>query len=239
MKKIFEWHIFSLFPKHCPYCDRLIPADLVQCKECEKSLPRIEPPVCTDCGRGKKECTCKGSNYYDGITAPFYYEGNVKKGLHRFKFRKGVSNAKAYALEMVKTINKTFSDVNFDLICQVPASKQSIKTRGYNQSDILAKEISKMTDIEYVNDLLEKVYSNNQQHFLSAVEKRGNVFAVYESNKSELIKNKTLLLVDDISTSGETINECAKMLWLHDAKKIYCVTVALTKKQKKKSKQRR
>ncbi len=234
MKKIFEWHIFSLFPKHCPYCDKLIPADLVQCKECDKSLPRIESPICKKCGRGKKECTCKGSAYYDGIVAPFYYEGNVKRGLHRFKFRKGVSNAKVYAREMVKAINESFGDVCFDLICQVPASKQSIKNRGYNQSDILAEEISKITGIEYVNDLLEKVYSNNQQHFLSAIEKGGNVFAVYESNKPELVRDKTILLVDDIATSGETINECAKMLWLNDAKGIYCVTVALTKKQKKK-----
>ena len=232
MKKLREWTVFSLFPRHCACCDRLIPGGRAFCDECLENLPRIEGKICASCGREKKECTCKNkANYYDFIAAPFYFEGGLRKGIHRFKFRGAVSNSKAYAAEMAQTVARRFGNVRFDYITEVPVGKSSLRERGFNQCSMLAKEISAITGIPYKKGILEKIYETEKQHGLNYYLRRGNLTGVFDSCRPDEIKDKVILLCDDISTSGETFNECSKMLWLYGAKKIYCICAALTKKR--------
>lgn len=232
MKKIREWAIFSLFPRHCAACDRLIVGDRTFCNECLDNLPRIEGEICASCGRGKKECACKGkANYYDSLAAPFYFEGQLRKGLHRFKFRNAISNSKAYAAEMAVTIAERFAGIEFDYITEVPMRKSALRERGYNQCALLAKEISQITGIPYKKGILKKIYDTEKQHGLNSYFRRGNLTGVFDSDSPEEIKDKVILLCDDISTSAETLNECSKMLWLYGAKEIYCICAALTKKR--------
>ena len=75
----------------------------------------------------------------------------------------------------------------------------------------------------------EKIYETEKQHGLNYYLRRGNLTGVFDSDSPGEIKDKTILLCDDISTSGETLNKCAKMLWLYGAKDVYCITLALTK----------
>lgn len=202
------------------------------CDDCKVNLPRISGETCPNCGREKKICTCKKSaNYYNALAAPFYFEGNVRKGIHRYKFGRTKTNADAYAFEMVNTVNKAFPDIRFDFITEVPAGKESLMKRGYNQCSILAEKISERTGIEYKANILKKVYETDKQHGMNYFMRRGNLTGVFDCDNPDLIKDKVILLCDDISTSGETLNECSKMLWLYGAKEIYCITVALTKKQ--------
>lgn len=230
MKKFYEWGMFSIFPKHCAYCDALIPGNEFACADCKKNLPRITGEICKRCGRNKSDCTCKGSsNYYKSIAAPFYFEDNVRKGIHKFKFSNLKGNSKAYAYEMSKTVNERFKGVKFDYITEVPMSKKSMNARGYNQSSLLCKRISELTDINYEPKILKKIYETDKQHGLNRILRKGNLTGVYDSDFPEKIEGKTILLCDDISTSGETLNECSKMLWLYGAKEIYCITAALTK----------
>ena len=230
LKKI----ICSLLPKRCAYCGDVIASDRLMCFECEKSLPRIEGTVCLKCGREKDECSCKRyAKYYVSIVAPFYFEGNVRKGLHAFKFRKSPDNADAYCVEMAQTVMQRLSDVNFDYIAEVPMTDKSIKARGYNQCAMLAKGISEITGVEYIPGFLVKIYETKNQHGLSYYLRKGNLTGVFDVADPSAVYNKTILLCDDVSTSGETFNECAKMLWLYGAKEVYCVACALTKAKKK------
>ncbi len=232
MKKITDWRLTTLFPKHCAYCDRFIFADELMCDYCKKNLPRITGEICRSCGREKKTCTCKkSSNYFTAIAAPFYFEGNVRNGIHRYKFRKAKTGADAFAFEMANTISKEFAEVRFDYITEVPISKESLLKRGYNQCSVLAEIISKRTGIVHKPDVLKKIYETDNQHGMNYYMRRGNLTGVFECDNPDDVKDKTILLCDDISTSGETLNECAKMLWLYDAKAVYCITTALTKKQ--------
>lgn len=230
MKKLTEWGIFSIFPRHCAYCDKLITADNTACESCKRTLPRIDGKICPNCGRNKKDCTCKSkTNYYTSIAAPFYFQDNVRKGIHRFKFGGAKSNSKAYALEMSKTVYERFKDISFDYITEVPSSKRSELERGYNQCSLLCRDISELTGIPYKKGILKKIYETEKQHGLNYYLRRGNLTGVFDSDFPDEIEGKTILLCDDISTTGETLNECAKMLWLYGASSVCCIAIALTK----------
>lgn len=235
MKEFLRSIISSLFPKRCAYCAKVIPSDALMCSDCENNLPRITGTTCPKCGREKDDCSCKGAEtYYTALAAPFYFQDKVRNGMHHFKFRKYPQNAEAYAIEMSKTINEKFSHVKFDYVTEVPMTEKSMKKRGYNQCSLLAKRISEITGIEYKNSVLSKLYETDMQHSISFYLRRGNLTGVFDVTDSHDAEGKTILLVDDISTSGETLNECAKMLWLNGAKETYCIAVALTKYDKSK-----
>lgn len=225
----------SVFPQRCVFCGKLIAGDIKICDSCRKSVSRIEGEICPKCGRGKKDCDCRGrENYFDGIIAPYYYEGTVRKGIHRYKFGNIASNSEFFAAEMLKSINERYRDINFDFITEVPMTDKAIKKRGYNQSSLLCKEIASGGDITYNCNVLYKLYETKKQHTLNYYARKGNLTGVYDVKNPDSVKDKTILLVDDISTTGETLNECSKMLWLYDAKAVYCVTIALTKPKKRK-----
>lgn len=236
LKKLRELRISSIFPKHCAYCDRLIPGDKSVCNFCSENLPRITGEICHSCGLAKNVCTCKGrDNYFKSIAAPFYYKGDVRKGLHIYKFRHSVSNAEAFSQDMADVIKRRFDGITFDYITEVPMTLRSKKTRGYNQTALLAKKTGEKTGVEYKPAVLSKIYETEKQHGLSAVLRKGNLAGAFDVTNPADVRDKTVLLCDDISTSGETLNECAKMMWLNGASEVYCITLAITapvKKQK-------
>ena len=240
MIELMKTFIRTLLPRRCAYCGRVIARNRTMCFECEKNLPRVTGVVCRKCGREKEICTCKGAEkYFVSIAAPFYFEGNVRKGLHSFKFRKCRDNAEAYSVEMAQTIKQRFDGVDFDFITEIPMTHKSRKKRGYNQCAMLAKGISELTGVEYNPGFLVKLYDTQVQHGLSYYLRKGNLTGVFDVSDPDSVKDKTILLCDDVSTSGETFNECAKMLWLYGAKEVYCVACALTKAKKKINKERK
>lgn len=223
-----------IFPRRCAYCGKVVSPEKAMCSKCGPKLSRISGEICSRCGRDKKECSCRGASYYNGIAAPFYFEGLVRKGIHSFKFRNSPRNSEAYCDEMAKTVKKRYPDVAFDFICEVPMDKKSVKKRGYNQVSLLAKGLSERLGIEHKPELLIKLYETEKQHNLRWIFRKGNLTGVFDVSAPEEVEGKTVLLCDDISTSGETLDECSKMLWLYGARDIRCITVALTKGYKKK-----
>lgn len=233
MKQFFNILKKIIYPQRCAYCGKVVSADELMCDECCDNLPRIAGEICVRCGREKVQCSCKkAEKFYSGIVAPFYFSGNVRKGVHAFKFRNCPDNAEAYANEMSDTVKKRYSHIRFDYITEVPVSPESLKERGYNQCTLIAKHIGEQTGIEFKSNVLVKIYKTNKQHGLKLYMRKGNLSGAFEVENPSDVEGKTILLCDDISTSGETLNECAKMLWLYGAKEIYCVTLALTPKKK-------
>ena len=237
MKNLLERLVLSLFPKRCAYCGRVIRADDYECAKCRNELPRIVGTTCMKCGREKDKCSCKGAEkYYVSVAAPFYFSGCVRKGVHAFKFRKNRRNSEAYSLEMAQTVKEKFGNVEFDYITEVPMTQKSIEQRGYNQCFLLAKGVAEKLGIEHKSQILSKLYETDKQHAINFYLRKGNLTGVFDVNIPDTVAGKTILLCDDISTSGETLNECAKMLWLYGAKEIYCITVALTEYRKNNNK---
>lgn len=236
LKDISEYFLSIFFPKRCVFCDNIIgPYDEI-CSECEENLPWIKGNICHFCGCSTEDCTCKKrhGHYYDGIVSPLYYKDNVRKSIHRFKFRDEPELSKVYATMMNRIRLKEYADIKFDYVAYIPMNSKQEKKRGYNQGRLLAKDISKISDIAFGDNLIIKLYETQTQHGCGNwFERSGNLLGVFDVNPDYDINNKTVLLVDDVKTTGSTLNECSKMLYLNGAKAVYCLTAALTDSRKK------
>ncbi|NLP48783.1 MAG: ComF family protein [Clostridiales bacterium] len=223
--------LYAVLPRRCALCEQVTAPDIGVCKACQKDLPFISGSICHKCGREKEECLCGGFIcFYEGIYSPFYYEGALAKSIGGFKFRGKVQNAHYYAQEMAAFLDKFLCVESLDLVTCVPLSKKSRNKRGYNQSSLLARQVAAYLGKACNDKALIKIYETPAQHSLPSLERRGNLIGAFEADKKSDLSGKTVLLCDDIATTGATLNECAKTLLLGGAKKVVCATVAVTKK---------
>ena len=112
-----------------------------------------------------------------------------------------------------------------EVVVSVPISKERLKERGYNQSELIAKKTAECLGIPYANCMI-KTKHNSEQHRLHLKDRKENVKGVYELEENKHITNKKVLLVDDIVTTGYTLAECASVLMEHGAKEVLCGAVA-------------
>lgn len=224
--------VLSLFfPRRCAFCEKVIPESDI-CGECDKTVMRIEYPVCHLCGVGKKFCTCKSrSRHYDAVAAPFYYEGLVKSSIHRYKFCGETDLARFFSDEIAETVAEAFGSVSFDCVVCVPMTRDEKRRRSYNQGALLARGVARALELDFRPDALVKLYGTPSQRELSAEERIGNVSGVFEASNPALLQAKTILLCDDVKTTGATFNECAKALKLNGAAAVYCAAFAIARKQ--------
>lgn len=229
MKSLLQKLLIFFFPNRCFACREVITSDNHFCERCKSKIEKIEKPTCIYCGCEFSNCKCnKNKAEYNRVIAPFYYSHSIKKALHNFKFNGRIEIAKYFAEKMTEVFSTNYSDLDFDCICFVPFSEKDTKTRPYNQSELLAKEISNNLNIPIYYEL-EKLYETPKQHTLKALERSGNVFGVFKIKNPKNIYGKRILLIDDIKTTGATLSECAKMLRLSGAEDIYCLTAAIAK----------
>ncbi len=218
----------AIYPDRCCFCGKVIKYKTELCDSCRK-IPRLTAADrCFACGRNINECNCKGhANFYEAVTAPYRYMGVVKKGVGAWKFLDEETNVVFFGKAVAETVADEFYGVKFDFICFIPQTKDEMKVRGYNQSEVLACEIGKNLNIP-LRPLLTKVFKTKRQHELPWYMKTGNVFGVFDCIDKNAIEGKTILLTDDIKTTGTTLNECAKVLNLYGAEKVYCAVFAVT-----------
>lgn len=226
---------FAVFPRRCELCGEVTELDEARCEECRK-LKRIEGELCRKCGIPKDICSCKNKrkkSEYKAFIAPFYYENSISAGANRFKDYGYPELAKAMGKEMSEHIEDYFGDVEFDFITFVPMTKKKQNKRGYNQSELLANEISEILDIP-VLALLDKVISTRDQKKKNARQRAVNLRGAFDLKEDANVDDKTILLVDDIRTTGATLNECSYVLNAYGAKAVYATTFCMTKKHLKK-----
>lgn len=219
-----------LYPQRCRFCNNVIDIRREICHTCENTLQRIEGDICKLCGMGENDCKCgHKKHFYKYICAPFYYEGAASRAIWNLKFNNKIKFSMPLAEDMVKAFNAHYSEYDFDLCTFVPSAKEAFKERGYNQAELLAKDFCEITGVKCV-DLLEKIFHTESQHNLSSAERSGNLVGAIALKDSVDIENMRILLIDDIKTTGATLNECAKMLLIGGAAEVFCLTVAITKK---------
>lgn len=201
-----------LLPNRCPYCRTLIHSDMTECAACRVHFPlfpRIEPvPSGAVC------------------TAPFTYDTTVREAIIRFKFQNKKHYANSFARAAAQAVGEVYKDMQIDVITAVPLSAQSRRERGYNQSELVARKIGNLLDIPY-EELLLKNKQNRVQHELNYEERLVNVQGVYIAPRPAHVLGKTILLTDDIMTTGSTLSECCKVLKKNGAKSVLCVVVAM------------
>lgn len=227
VRKLISRAVSLIFPRRCAICGRVTGSAAV-CPTCETALPVVKPPVCRVCGREKKYCVCGNRRFaFDRCVTPFYYEDGAKKGVLRLKFGGKTDAASVFAAYAADIVQKEYAGIPFDFITAVPLARREAKKRGFNQSEELARALSKKLGIKYCN-ALRKPMDIKPQRRCSASERWENVAGAFEAEGQAA--GKTVLLVDDIITTGATLHECAKALKQAGAAGVYCAAIACVKK---------
>lgn len=209
-----EWLLRWMYPNRCPLCRRPIPTGALLCGSCESLWDGPRWRLLNVEVLGGRPMLCCAA-------AP--YEGEVRRSIYRFKFRGKTSYAEGFARLMARAAE---FDQPFDCIAYVPMYGKKQRERGYNQSELLARHLSKLLDVP-LEPLLEKQKDNTAQHTLTRTQRRLNVRGVYRvCCGPERLEGKTVLLVDDILTTGATLCECARMLYRAGAKSVCGLCIA-------------
>ena len=205
-----------LYPPRCPFCDHLLTRDEpFLCARCQKELPW----TMGEQGRRKGE-------FFSVCAAPLWYQGLVRESHHRYKFSGTRCYAKPYAKLMAQCVQDRL-DGPFDTLTWVPLSKRRLRRRGYDQARLLAEELAAHLGM-CAEPLLVKARDTKAQSTLSgASERRANVLGVYSLRPDVNVDEKRVLLVDDVTTTGATLAECARVLRTAGAAEVVCVTLAM------------
>ena len=202
------------FPPKCVFCGKVLARSGDDwCTKCTDSLPFA-------INSGRQE-----GSYYDFCISPFYYTGLVRKSMLRYKFRGASGYADTYGKLLADCILEN-PDMEYDVISWVPLSDKRERSRGYDQSMLLALATALHLD-DVAIETLSKPHDVRAQSELSGLDERNaNISGAYEATDSELIEGKCVLLIDDIVTTGSTLAECAKVLLEAGAKRVICAALA-------------
>ena len=173
------------------------------------------------CSKCKSEI--KRVHQQEEIMAYGYYGGVLKKLILNLKYHKSFIAGKVLADLLCQIIIE--KKLSIDCICYVPISKDSLKKRGFNQCSVLAKNLSSILDIPVI-DCLVKVKETKEQKLLGKEERMKNILDAFEIKNKEKLFKKNILLIDDVYTTGATINECKKNIEKCNINKIYLLTIA-------------
>lgn len=215
-----------VFPQKCIGCGK--EGDFL-CSGCKKTLTRIMPPICPKCGKPQpsgiicSKCVSWRNNI-DGIRSPFKFEGIIREVIHQFKYKNLRCLARPLAFLLNEYLKQNYLSVQ--LIVPVPLSSKRLRERGYNQSALLAEELSNITQLPRDISNLRRIKYNLPQAKTKSLEERLiNVDQAFSSNGAS-IQNTNILLIDDVSTSGATLDACAEALKTAGASSVWGLVVA-------------
>ncbi|MFO7160346.1 MAG: ComF family protein [[Clostridium] cellulosi] len=226
MNRLADIIISLFFPHRCPFCGKTVPSNMAICKDCAGTLPYVTGKTCPRCGRGFEFCHCRGNKFaFERCVSPLYYEGSVRKSIINFKFHAKQSSAAAYAALSAQMIKREYDWQQFDFITCVPLTKREFKKRGFNQSEVFARALSRKLGIPY-KDALCKPRDVKPQRTLNSEERWLNTAGAFSAKGS--FPGAVVLLIDDVITTGATLSDCARALKKAGAKQVFCATIACT-----------
>jgi competence protein ComFC len=215
-----------LFPPECASCQR---ANFVFCPSCEDQAVLITGPVCNVCGTPtplpKTICIKCLTNppLFSGMRSWALYETSVREAIHSLKYKNNIPLAFYFSKKLIPIIQK--ENWELDTVVPVPLYKSHFKERGFNQSALISRPIAHFFGTTLSLNGLQRIRETSPQFSLSSKERYANVKDAFSGNAATL-NEKTVLLVDDIITTGATIENCTKALLAAGAKKVYCLSVA-------------
>ena len=215
--KLYHFLMELLFPPKCVLCRKLLKSGEIDlCRECRADAPEYA---------GKKI----NIRFLDSFAAVWYYEGNVRRSLLRFKFYNARSYGVSYGRILAMRLQREYPD-GFDMLTWVPVSRLRKLRRGYDQVELLAKAVGRELGLSPV-PTLKKIRNNRPQSRLKdPAARRANVLGAYRLLEGAAVKGQRVLLLDDILTTGATAGECARVLLSAGAKDVHCAAVAAARK---------
>jgi len=215
-----------LFPQWCVGCGK--EGEFI-CSACHRALPRIMPPLCPRCGKPQPSgILCSGCVSWqaeiDGIRSPFRFDGVMRQAIHQLKYR----NLRALAQPLAGLMQDYLGNYPLpgEVMVPVPLHQKRLRERGYNQSCLLAKELGKLINLPVVDDCLIRQRQAPPQARAATVEERRNNVADAFSCCDRRLQGKQVLLIDDVSTSGATLDACAIALKANGATSVWGLVLA-------------
>ena len=211
--KLKEALLDLLFPPKCPFCGKVTEGREI-CPACRKSLPWTEEREAVRRLHGGTDCA-----------SALWYEDAVRKALLRYKFQGAMAASAALGGLVAECAAERFSG-GFDTVTWVPVSSKRRRKRGYDQSRLLAEAACRLWDVRAEELLCKPVDNSPQSEIKDPAARRANVLGVYELAPGAAVEGRKILLVDDILTTGATMEECVRVLADAGAASVVCVTLA-------------
>jgi len=223
------WKVIDLlFPPRCAGCEEW---GTRWCENCLSQVNEIKEPVCPSCGEPHREgepvglCErCQQTQpRYTAIRSWAVFEAPLQNAIHCMKYENDLGLGEYMSKFLAKVFRKTNWDV--DLVAPVPLGAERFKERGYNQAMLLARPFAWSMDLPHKPQALQRVRETRSQVKLSISERRENVAGAFQS-KPEIVSGKSVLVIDDVTTTGSTLDACADALLRADARTVYGLTLA-------------
>ncbi len=237
IKEKFNKLIKFLFPLKytCNLCGREIFSGEYFCDDCKREITYNDKTICNHCGRrtfnNEEYCvSCSGrETHFDKARSVYVYAGALKPLIANFKYNNKKYLAQIFAKELSLLYYKNF--FNCDFVLFVPMSEERKEERGYNQAEVLAEEFCKLTKLELCKDCLIKSKETQRQATTeSAKDRRLNLKGSFKVQNKQKIKGKHLILIDDVMTTGATVEIICEQLKKAGAKAILVLSVASVSK---------
>ncbi len=217
-----EKFIRFLYPPKCIFCSCLldIAVEVEICEECHKKISFMHE---------ERYCTLKGFEYessWDDVVCACEYEGIIKEAVMRFKFFDKPSYCRAIGSIVTEKLKNSLLSNCYDMIMSVPLHKKKKALRGYNQSLLVSRVISTKTGIPERSELIKRIKDTKSQSTLSRENRYFNTRDAFKITDTNEVKDKNILIFDDILTTGYTLNECSRVLKEAGARTVTAVVIA-------------
>ncbi len=206
-------HVCSDCANELPYCKAYH-----RCRRCGKPVAVSDTNMCKDC--------YKRRHYNTRITSAFVYADGAKRAVVGFKKEKNAGFASTLAIYVAQMVKSDFGGVDFDVVVSVPPRKKGFSDEHFDQAACLAAAVSRRLGLNYISNALVQKEVIKKQSSLSFDARIENVKGNFAVRKPEKIDKKTVLLIDDVCTTGATLEECAKVLKESGAFRVYAATIA-------------
>jgi len=238
VKRFFDALLDVILPPICHICHSFIPdaGGLHICPTCRDSLPLVSFPLCSLCGipfagaGGDHRCGACLTHppHFDAARVRFLYEGAIRDLIHSFKYNQRTELRYPLALLALEEVSRLVTDHDPHLIVPVPLHRSRLRQRGFNQAVLLGRTISRHHSLPMLPDALVRTRRTEPQIELSSAERRLNVKGAFSVGRADSVAGKRILLLDDVMTTGSTMDECAKVLKMAGAKVVVATAIART-----------
>ncbi len=224
---LYQWRFVLqdlFFPPGCAGCEK---TGTHWCDECKAKQVPMDGPACEICGLPQKtsqRCHACQTNppYFDRVRTFARYENPFRKGIIRLKYHGNAALGEVFSVFLIQMLLSL--QWNFDMVLPVPLSEARQKKRGYNQTALLAYPISQYFRLPYQPHTLQRIRNTRSQVGLTGGERRENLNNAFLADKKAL-QQKNIVLVDDVFTTGSTLNACAFALKSAGANQVYGITL--------------
>lgn len=220
-----------LFPLRCPVCDRIVsPFGEKICIECLGKLKMLTPPWCMKCGKKLlieeelcADCRKKEHRFVRGRS--LYEYQSAAPSIYRLKYGGRREYADFFGQEMARYLGPFIRDCRPEAIIPIPLHPKRQNKRGYNQAQLLAEALGRYTGLPVRADLLRRVKNTAPLKCQNPLERQNNLKRAFNITQND-VKLERVILIDDIYTTGSTMDEAAKVLAQHGVQRVFCVTLA-------------